>query len=97
MHVTDYPPCQMLAEMARISGVQLISYCSVRDPHHRANIAILSCRAFAKSEPVAHQTWQLLFGSNGARAICEWLRQAIDLNRAAFLRDPRIDSINWER
>jgi RES domain len=97
MHPTDYEPCQTLAEMARDVDVELIKYTSVRDPEHRANLAILSCRAFAQSEPVAHQTWQLLFGSNGARAVCELPRRMLDFNRGAFVADPRIASMKWER
>ena len=62
-------------------------------PEHHANLAILSCRAFAHSEPVAHQTWQLLFGSNGARAVCELPRRRLDFNRTVFQADPRIASM----
>jgi RES domain len=97
MHPTDYGPCQTLAEMARDLDVELIKYTSVRDPEHRANLAILSCRAFAHSEPVAHQTWRLLFGSNGARAVCELPRRTLDFNRAAFVADPRIAAMKWQR
>jgi len=97
MHPTDYELCQALAEMAREADIELIRYGSVRDPEHCANLALLSCRAFAHSEPVAHQTWQLLFGSNGARAVCELPRQRLDFNRAAFVADPRIASMKWER
>jgi hypothetical protein len=96
-HPTDYGPCQTLAGMAREADVELIRYASVRDPEHQANLAILSCGAFAHSEPVAHQTWQLLFGSNGARAVCELPRRMLDFNRTVFQADPRIASMNWER
>jgi hypothetical protein len=96
-HPTDYGPCQTLAGMAREADVELIRYASVRDPEHKANLAILSCRAFAHREPVAHQTWQLLFGSNGARAVCELPRRMLDFNRTVFQADPRIASMNWER
>ena len=97
MHVTDYSACQTLADMARQAEVELVRYASVRDPAHNANIAILSCRAFAAVEPAAHQTWRLLFGGNGARAIREWPRRTIDFNREAFLPDPRVAAMNWER
>ena len=97
MHPTDYEPCQKLAEIAREAHIELIRYASVRDPQHHANVALLSCRAFAHHEPVAHQTWQLLFGSNGARAVCELPRRMLDFDRTVFLADQRMASMNWER
>lgn len=97
MHPTDYGPCQALAETAREADVELIRYASVRDPDHNANLAVLSCRAFARGEAVAHQTWQLLFGGNGARAVGELPRRRLDFNRTTFAADPRIASMTWER
>jgi RES domain len=97
MHPTDYAPCQTLADTAREADVELIRYASVRDPQHRSNLAILTCRAFAHGAPVAHQTWRLLLGSNGARAICELPRRMLDFGRSAFVVDPRIASMRWER
>jgi hypothetical protein len=97
MHPTAYEPCQALAERAREADIELIRYASVRDPGHRANLAILTCRAFAHSEPVAHQTWRVLLGANGARAICELPRRMLDFNRVAFVADPRIKSMKWDR
>ena len=97
MHPTDYEPCQTLAAMAREADVELIRYASVREPKHHANLAILSCRAFAHSAPVAHQTWRVLLGGNGARAVCELPRRKLDFNRDAFVADPRIASMKWER
>jgi hypothetical protein len=96
-HVTDYAACQALAEIAREAEIELIRYASVRDPEHNANVAILSCRAFATGEPAAHQTWRLLFGGNGARAVREWPRRTMDFDRKAFLPDPRIAGMNWDR
>jgi hypothetical protein len=69
----------------------------VRDPEHHANLAILTCRAFAQSEPAAHETWRVLLGSNGARAVCELPRRRLDFNRDAFAADPRIAAMTWER
>src|SRR5262245_14709100 len=97
MHPTDYEPCQALADIAREADIELIRYASVRDPEHYANLALLTCRGFANSEPVAHQTWQLLFGGNGARAVSGLQRRMLDFNRAAFVADPRIASMTWER
>jgi hypothetical protein len=39
----------------------------------------------------------VLLGANGARAVCELPRRMIDFNRAAFVADPRIASMKWER
>jgi hypothetical protein len=96
-HVTRYDECQTLAERAREGGIEVITYASVRDPLHRRNIAILSCRAFARPEPISRQTWRVLLGENGARALCEMPRATIDFNRQAFHDDPRIAGMRWER
>ena len=97
MHVTRYDECQTLAEQARAADIDLIRYASVRDPSHRPNIAILSSRAFAAAEPTARQTWRILLGHNGARALCEMPRETIDFDRKAFRADPRIAGMRWER
>lgn len=96
-HVTDYAACQELATIARRDGIDLIKYRSVRDPAHKINLAILHCAVFARSEPLDHQTWRILLGSNGARALCEMPRVAIDFNRTAFAEDPRIAGLRWDR
>jgi hypothetical protein len=96
-HVTHYDECQTLAELARDGDMEIIKYSSVRDPLHRLNIAILSCRAFAGAEPNFHQTWRVLLGSNGARALCEMPRATMDFNRQAFQDDPRIAAMRWDR
>jgi len=93
----DHAACQELADLARAARVDLIRYESVRDPDRRANIALLTCTAFAESEPVARLTWRILLGANGARARCELPRQSLDFDRAAFAGDPRIASMQWDR
>jgi hypothetical protein len=95
--LTRYDECQTLAELARAADIAIIQYASVRDPSHRLNIAILSCRAFASTEPMVRQTWRVLLGQNGARALCEMPRVAIDFDRRAFADDPRIAEMRWER
>jgi hypothetical protein len=97
MHLTRYDACQSLAEVARENGIDLIRYASVRDPRHKPNLAMLHCRIFARTEPVGIQTWRILLGSNGARAVCEMPRESIDFGRTAYLPDPRIAGIRWER
>jgi hypothetical protein len=96
-HVTRYDECQTLADLARAEGIAIIKYSSVRDPSHRLNVALLSCCAFAGTEPMARQTWRILLGSNGARALCEMPHEAIDFNKQAFADDPRIAAMRWER
>jgi hypothetical protein len=97
MHVARYDECQSLAELAREGDIAIIKYSSVRDPLHRLNVAILSCRAFASAEPMSRQTWRLLLGSNGARALCAMPQATIDFNRQAFQDDPRIAAMRWDR
>ncbi len=93
----DYAPCQELADLARARSIDAIRYESVRDPRHRANIALLSCKVFEQPEPVARMSWRILLGDNGARAYCEMPRQALDFGRGAFSADPRIASMRWDR
>jgi RES domain len=97
MHPTQYEECQQLADLARATEIQLIRYASVRDPHHRPNIALLSCQAFNRAEPVDYQSWHILFGSNGARALCERPKGSVDFNRDTFAADPRIAALRWDR
>jgi len=97
MHETRYDECQELAELARAAEIEMIRYASVRDPRNKINVAILNCRAFANAEPVARQTWRVLIGSNGARALCEMPKETIDFNREAFQNDPRIAAMRWDR
>jgi RES domain len=96
-HVTNYEACQAIADLARTINVDLIKYASVRDPVHRKNIAILHPRALAMTEPNARQTWRLLLGTNGARALCEMPAEAIDFDQKAFQSDPRIAAMRWAR
>lgn len=93
----DYAPCQALAEAARAAGIDLIRYQSVRDPRRGANVAVLACAAFASAHPLARQTWRLRTGANGVQAICEFPRDAIEYDRAAFAADARIQAMVWAR
>ncbi len=71
----DYTDCLALADRVRVRGCQAIRYGSVRDPDHRANLAVLDCAAFAQSAPIARQTWHILLRPKLVRAHCETLRQ----------------------
>ena len=97
MQLSDYEACFDLADTARAAALEAIRYQSVRDPQARANIGILSCRAFAANDVVDRQTWHLHFGDNGIRATCEAPKLALPFGRAAFAADPRLASFRWNR
>jgi len=94
-HPTDYSHCQALADTARSAHVQALRYQSARAPG--LSVALLTCAAFASRKPDEHQRWRIHLGATGARAIHEFGDERIAFDRAAFARDPRIASLNWER
>jgi len=94
---SDYGAGQVLSETAREAGIELIKYPSVRAPEHRANVAVLTPAAFAKSEPIDRRTWRIYLDSNGARAICESPSLSLAFGRDAFSADPRMASFVWDR
>lgn len=57
----DYSACQAFAMQARGIQAQGIRYASVRDPKHRANVALLDPGCFAASAPKIEQTWHLRY------------------------------------
>jgi hypothetical protein len=93
----DYGPCQALADVARKAETEIIRYGSVRDPAGAANVAVLSCAAFANAEPLEAQTWRIGVSENGGYAIREFPLARIEFGREAFAADPRIVAMNWER
>ena len=95
--LADYTACLDLSDTARAAALEAIRYESVRDPQSRANVAVLSCRAFAADDAVGRQTWHFHFGGGGVRAVCEAPKLAISYGRDAFAADPRIAGLNWER
>ncbi|MCC7045840.1 MAG: RES family NAD+ phosphorylase [Alphaproteobacteria bacterium] len=95
--LADYAACQALADACRAAGIAAIRYESVRDPRHRANLALLTCRAFAEPRPVDRHTWRLHFGPGGVQAVCAFPRLAIEFDRAAFAADPRLAALAWVR
>ena len=96
-HPTDYSQCQALAESARMAAIEIIRYRSVRDPKKRMNLALLTCRAFAKPEPLSLQTWRIHLRATGAQAICESPKSGIAFDRDIFAADPRIAALKWNR
>ena len=97
LHPVDYTAGQALSERAREAGIELIKYPSIRDPAHRANMAVLTPAAFAKPEPTDRQTWRIFLDSNGARAICESPSVSVAFGRQAFDNDPRMAAFVWDR
>jgi hypothetical protein len=91
MRPTDYSPCQDFGDAAREADVGVIRYASVRDPAQRTNLAVLSCRAVATSQPIDHQTWHLMVRPTQVEAVCEMPRQRLIFPLATWAAfDPRI-------
>lgn len=63
-HPTDYSATQSLADEARLAGIDVIRYESVRDPEHGACLALLDPSAFADPDPVEQETWYLYLGEH---------------------------------
>lgn len=97
MHLTDYGHCQAFAHAARAANIEIIRYASVRDPSHGMNLALLTCRTFAKNQPTNQQTWHIRLSDAGAQAICEAPKSGITFDRKAFAADPRIAKLRWAR
>lgn len=95
--LSDYAPCQDLADAARTAGIEVIRYESVRDPGQGINLALLTCRAFSVTEPTGLQTWRIYLRPSGVQAICEFPVMRISFDRDAFAEDPRIAGMNWDR
>lgn len=60
-HPSDYGDCQALAAAAREARVEAIRYESVRDPEHRANVALLDPAAIRSMRPSHRNSWHLKF------------------------------------
>lgn len=97
MHLTDYGPCQALADAACAASLSVIRYRSVRDPGGGMNVALLACKAFSQDEPAERQTWRIQFGRSGARAVCEFPDARLEFSRDSFSTDPRIAALDWDR
>jgi hypothetical protein len=75
----------------------VIRYRSVRDPQAGANLAVLTCRAFAKPRPTERRSWRIRLGPSGVQAICDHPEERIGFDRQAFAADPRIAAFDWDR
>ena len=92
-HLTDYAACQLLAETAREAGSEILRYRSVRDPAQGANLAVLTCTAFASREPAQRNTWRIRIGSRGAQAIREFPALGLEFKVSDFGGDERLRSL----
>lgn len=88
--LSDYGACQALADTARAARIEIIRYRSVRDPQRGMNLALLTCRAFARTRPLRQQTWHIRLSETGAQAVCESPRAGITFDRKSFAADPRL-------
>jgi hypothetical protein len=59
---TSYSATQALATSARIAGIQIIRYESVRDPERAGCAAVLAPDVFVKPNPKAQETWFIAAG-----------------------------------
>ena len=96
-HPTDYGACQALAEAAREAGVEVLRAGSVRDPAGGANLAVLTCAAFGARAPVERQVWRIRLGARGAVAVRDHPAKGVEFGRDAFLADPRLADLRWDR
>lgn len=87
---TEYAACQALADQARSASIQTIRYQSVRDPRGGANLALLSCTAFASPKPLDRQTWRIRIAETGVQARREFPSLALDFSPTDFAADSRI-------
>jgi hypothetical protein len=86
----DYSACQTLADTARTAGAEVIRYRSVRDSLGGCNLALLTCRAFARPQPIERQTWRLHLGAFAVQAVCEFPHESLEFLRTEFAGDPRL-------
>jgi hypothetical protein len=96
-HLTEYAACQALAEAAREADAGVVRYASARDPGRGANLAVLTCSAFADTRPADRQTWRLRVGAFGVQALREHPEARLAFGRNAFQADPRLAAMVWER
>jgi hypothetical protein len=94
----EYDPCQELADAARKAGAEILRYASARDPEMGGVcVAVLTCAAFAETDPQDFATWRIGIGRSGAYALREFPAARIEFDRNAFASDPRIAAMPWDR
>lgn len=75
---------------ARAADIAIIRYESVRDPSHRAKVAVLICEAFADPSPRALQTWHIFTRRHAVQVRCETTRTQIEFRREDLASDSRL-------
>ncbi len=83
--------------MARTADIALIRYESVRDPQRGANLAVLTCAAFAEPRPVENATWRLRLSRSGVQAVCDFPNARLGFPPDLFAADPRLSGFPWQR
>jgi hypothetical protein len=96
-HPVEYEPCQKLADRARLDGAELLRYWSARSREGGVCVAVLTCAAFAETQPQRFETWRIGVGRTGAYAIREFPPDRFEFDRDDFASDPRIAAMRWER
>ena len=91
--IVNYEACLALADVARQADVGVIRYLSVRDPLRRANLALLSCKAFVAPMPEQQATWRLSLSGHGAYALCDWPERSLSFSLSDFAADPRLATL----
>ncbi len=85
MDKTKYDFCQEFANEVRKIQVELIRYSSVRDLEHRANLAVLSCKAFATPQPLDQHTWRVYLNRNEVVAVREFPNSTVRFDNSDFI------------
>lgn len=88
--LTNYGPCQGLADSARDAGIGVIRYLSVRDPQKGMNVAVLDPTALVSRQPENQQTWHLFIGDRAVQAFREMPNDALEFKLDVWRQDPRI-------
>ncbi|NMG40871.1 RES domain-containing protein [Chelativorans sp. ZYF759] len=96
-HPTSYEACLTLADAAREAGIEAIRYRSVRDPHGGANLALLTCRAFAAGRPSQYATWRLSLSAAGVAALSDRPAQGLQFTLDGFAADARLSVLASRR
>ena len=82
----DYAACLKVADTARAADIDSIISWSVRDPSGGKNVAILRCRAFARSDPdrTKDQTWQIFLKPGRADAVRDFPDKTMEFPTGGF-------------
>lgn len=91
--LTNYEPCQALADAARQANVDAILYQSVRDPEAGLNIALLTARGFAEKVPVERGSWRIRLSKAGVQALSEFPMRRIGFSASDFAADARLAAL----